>query len=106
MEMFGTTSVDENEMRNRDVEGYYLDQNWPNPVQEHTQIRFGIPYACQVVLTLHNITGQEVDRFVDSYFLAGEHVIQWNRNQLPPGTYFYRLTASSYSEIRKLIILR
>lgn len=106
LEMFGTTSIEETNPVHDQQGIFYLDQNWPNPVKEHTLFRFGLANPCKVTLILHNLAGQVLATLVDRYYLEGEHVLDWNSQELPPGTYFYRLTAGEYTETRKLVILR
>ncbi len=106
LEMFGTTSIEQDELWDGQQGQFFLDQNWPNPVKDYTQFRFGLSHPCQVILTLHNLAGQEIAVLVDRHYVEGEHLLHWDSRDLPPGAYFYRLTAGAFTQTRKLMILR
>jgi hypothetical protein len=91
--------------------GYTLMQNYPNPFNPMTQIAFTLPQAQKVTLSVYNILGQKVATLVDGVVVAGMHVVTWNARdsegiELPSGVYFYRLAARSYSETRKMVLLK
>jgi hypothetical protein len=78
------------------VESYTLLQNWPNPFNAGTQIRYRIPQAGHVTLRIYNAVGQEVHCLVDEKQAAGEYIVFWNgRNdvdrEVSSGVYFCRI---------------
>jgi len=83
-----------------------LDQNFPNPFNPSTQIRFALPKASHVNLAVYNISGQRVVTLIDSDGQAGYHTVNLNANGLASGIYFYRLTAGNFTETKKMILLR
>ena len=88
-----------------------LAQNKPNPFKGVTEIRYGLPEACRVKLTVYDLMGREVRRLVDEHEAAGYRVVRWDgRNdighQASGGVYFYRLEAGTHSEMRKMVYLR
>jgi hypothetical protein len=90
---------------------FSLEQNYPNPFNPSTTIRYGIPEPADVTLTIYNALGQEVTRLVEGNREAGYHVVHWegiNRSGLTVGTgiYFYRLTAGSFVETKKAILMK
>jgi len=92
-------------------EEFTLAQNYPNPFNPSTEIAFSLPEAADANLTVYNIHGQEVTTLVDHTLPAGDHVVQWHgRNQrsqaVATGVYFYRLTAGSYQETRKMLMVK
>lgn len=74
---------------------FVLNGNFPNPFNPGTQIKFGVPELARVVVTIHNITGQEVARLFDGELAAGEYAREWNAAGYVSGIYFVRLVAIS-----------
>ncbi len=90
---------------------YQLEQNYPNPFNPSTAIRFSLPEAAQVKLTVYDINGREVRSLVSGSLTAGEHNIQWdavnnNGAKVASGIYIYRLQAGSFTQTRKMTLLR
>jgi hypothetical protein len=85
---------------------YSLAQNYPNPFNPTTDIQFSLPIQSQVRLTVYDILGQEVATLVNGSLTAGEHTVAFNAASLPSGIYFYRLEAGSFSDIRKMMLLK
>jgi hypothetical protein len=91
--------------------GYALSQNFPNPFNAETRIRFAIPQAGHVSLTVYNVTGQLVRTLVNEEMPAGTHSVVWNGfdqdgGQLASGVYFCRMEAGGYVESIKMSFLR
>jgi len=84
--------------------GFNLDQNYPNPGKYETEIRFQIPEAMHVRLTVFNQLGQQINVLIDSDAPAGNNKVVLNRNGLNSGIYFYRLEAGSYVATKKMIL--
>ena len=85
---------------------YNLYQNFPNPFNPVTTIRFDLPDDSQARLTIYNILGQEVLILLDETKLAGTHVIQWNASNVASGIYFYRLETPRKQITKKLVVLK
>ncbi|MBN1349778.1 T9SS type A sorting domain-containing protein [candidate division KSB1 bacterium] len=85
---------------------YSLSQNYPNPFNPTTTIQFGLPQNSDVTLTIYNILGEQVDQFVLKNQKAGYHKFQWNASAVGSGVYFYKLNAGSFSEIKKMSVLK
>ncbi|MFQ5638543.1 MAG: DNRLRE domain-containing protein [bacterium] len=93
------------------VDEYALEQNYPNPFNPVTEIRFQIPEASQVVLRIFNILGKEVRTLIHTQYVPGLHRIIWDGkdNQgkaVPSGVYFYQLQAGSFSQVKKMGLIR
>ncbi len=95
--------------------GYSLSQNYPNPFNPSTTINYQLPTISHVTLKVFDILGREVATLVDEVQEAGYHNVQWSADNLPAGrhgghlssgVYLYRLQAGSYSETKKLVVLR
>jgi hypothetical protein len=90
---------------------FALAQNFPNPFNPTTTIRFSIPRREKVRLQIYNLMGQEVATLIDKELEAGFHQTEWKGyNKLNQGTttgiYFYRLEAGEFVEVKKMVLLR
>ncbi|MDZ7362589.1 MAG: lamin tail domain-containing protein [candidate division KSB1 bacterium] len=74
--------------------GFVLYENHPNPFNPTTKIKFSVPEAATVVLTIHNLKGQELARLFEGELAAGEYQRDWNAAQHVTGIYFARLAAA------------
>jgi hypothetical protein len=85
---------------------YFLAQNFPNPFNPATVIKFHIPKNDHVMLTIHNILGQSMMVLLDQSLDAGRHNVTLNASMLPSGVYFYRLTSGSNTMTKKMILTK
>ncbi|MBI5726365.1 MAG: T9SS type A sorting domain-containing protein, partial [Ignavibacteriales bacterium] len=86
---------------------HYLDQNYPNPFNPSTTIRFGLTEDAQVELLLYSVSGELVRTIIDSQFKkAGTYQYVLKANNLPSGTYIYKLNVGNNSLSKKLILLK
>jgi ligand-binding sensor domain-containing protein len=85
---------------------FLLEQNYPNPFNPSTTIRYDIPKDSHVILKVYNVLGQEVATLVDEMKRPGRYSVIFDGAHLASGIYIYRVKAGSYSESRKLILLR
>ncbi len=85
---------------------FSLDQNYPNPFNPTTTISFNLPSKSFVSLKVFDIMGREIATIVSEEMSAGSYSRQWNAANMSSGIYFYRLQACSFTETKKLILLR
>jgi hypothetical protein len=85
---------------------YDLAQNFPNPFNPSTVIRYAIPVKSHVLLTVHNLLGQLVATIVNGDQDAGFHEIRFDAPNLSSGVYLYRLEAGKFVQTRKLTLIR
>ncbi|MGH1365981.1 MAG: LamG-like jellyroll fold domain-containing protein [Calditrichia bacterium] len=88
-----------------------LAQNFPNPFNPETTIRFQLKNSTDVRLEVFNTLGQKVATLVDSKHNAGEHTIVWDATnsagrKVASGLYLYRLTAEGFVQTRKMVVLK
>lgn len=93
------------------IESFYLYNNYPNPFNPSTKIKFQIPNTEFVSLKVYDVLGKEIATLVDEEKAAGKYEIQFNSHSgeirnLPSGIYFYTLKAGQYSETKKMILLK
>jgi hypothetical protein len=83
-----------------------LHKNYPNPFNPSTIIDYEIPAQLQVSLIVFDLLGREVARLVDADQPAGRYSVVFEANNLPSGTYVYRLVAGNETRSRKLVLAR
>ena len=90
---------------------YAMDQNYPNPLNPVTEIKYAIPEAGHVKIMVFNILGQNVRNLVDKEQSVGQYSVVWdgkdtNGETVASGVYFYRIKANEFSETRKMLLLK
>jgi len=85
---------------------YELSQNYPNPFNPSTNIEYSIPEASFVQLKVYDILGNEVATLVNEEQNAGVYRADFSGTDLTSGTYFYRLNTNSFSESKKMLLLK
>lgn len=83
-----------------------LSQNYPNPFNPATAIQFQLPENGNARLEIFNLHGELVEVLADGYFAQGAHLVVWNSRKFPLGTYFYRLRFGSFTDIKKMTLIR
>ncbi len=85
---------------------YNLEQNFPNPFNGTTVIRYQIPEECNVKIKLYDMLGKEIKTLVDEYKNPGFYEYRLSSENLSSGIYFYVLKAKSYISVRKLVLIK
>jgi hypothetical protein len=90
---------------------YELSQSYPNPARDGVTIRYALPKASQVNLSVYNISGQLIRKLVNATQKAAYHVVLWDGRdesgrRVSNGVYLYRIQAGDYAKTRKLIVVR
>ncbi|MBP9192631.1 MAG: T9SS type A sorting domain-containing protein [Ignavibacteria bacterium] len=83
-----------------------LSQNYPNPFNPTTNLEFGISDWGFVSLKVYDILGNEIAVLVNENKPAGRYSVVWNAENYPSGVYFYKLTSSIFSEVKKMTLLK
>ncbi|MGA7160226.1 MAG: aryl-sulfate sulfotransferase [Bacteroidota bacterium] len=91
---------------------FSLEQNYPNPFNPTTMIRYSIPEASEVTISVHDVVGRKVATLVNQIKAVGEYSVLFKATRLPSGTYIVRLRARSISNnkisfvSRKILLLK
>jgi hypothetical protein len=102
----GTSLTGLAHLEDRAPAAFSLAQNYPNPFNSSTVISFTIPEASFVTLKIFNVVGQTISVLVCQTLPSGNYMHHWNADGYPSGLYFYKLDAGSYTETKRLILLR
>lgn len=87
-----------------DTNAVSLEQNYPNPFDEETNIRFNLKASSFVTLDVYDLGGRHVSNIANGVFARGENKVEFERNGIPGGVYFYRLNIAGDVHIRKMIV--
>ncbi len=87
---------------------FKVEQNFPNPFNPSTSIRYYVPKKELVVLKIYDVLGREIKTLVNEIKTSGQYEVRFNsaENGLSSGVYFYKLSAGNYLETRKMILLK
>jgi predicted CXXCH cytochrome family protein len=85
---------------------YNLSQNFPNPFNPSTEIKFAIPEAGNVTVVIYDALGNQVARLVNDYLAAGNYNVTWNAKNYASGVYYYRLESKDFVQVKKMILLK
>jgi hypothetical protein len=85
---------------------FVLEQNFPNPFNPSTTIKFGIPKETKVNLSVFNILGEKVRELKDELMKPGYYDIEFDASALASGIYLYRIQAGEFVQSRKMVLMK
>jgi hypothetical protein len=100
------------------LESYYLSNNYPNPFNPSTKIKFTIPAVIAspdltgtnqsqvVTLKVYDVLGNEITSLVNEEKPAGEYEVEFSGTDLPSGIYFYTLRTGTFFETKKMVLIK
>jgi hypothetical protein len=100
--VYSTTQVVQNSFPTT----FHLYNNFPNPCNPTTMIRYSLPHRCHVTVRVYDILGKEVATLVEGIQPAGQHDVKWDVTNVPSGIYVYSLEAGSLHRTQKLIVAK
>jgi hypothetical protein len=96
----------ENNTLNNAPEKFALYQNFPNPFNPSTNIKFDIAVTSNVKITVYDVLGKVVDVLVNQQLEAGTYNITYTNAQLASGMYFYELKTGDFKYIKKMTLVK
>ena len=91
---------------NAELTGYDLNQNYPNPFNPVTHVEFRISKSEIVSLRVYDALGKEIAVLVNEKLAPGNYDIQFDGSNYPSGVYYYKFEAGSFSEVKKMTLLK
>lgn len=85
---------------------FKLYNNYPNPFNPQTSIKYDLPINAFVKLNVYDILGQYVTSLVDQQKTAGRYEVTWDARNYASGTYIYKLEAGDYTDVKKMILVK
>jgi hypothetical protein len=85
---------------------FFLSPNYPNPFNASTMIEYGLPESGPVKVDIFDILGRKIQTLVDETQSAGYHQAIWKADNVPSGTYFYRIQTGEKSQTKKCLLLK
>lgn len=86
-------------------EKFFVDQNFPNPFNPSTVIRYGLPVPSEVTVRVYNVLGQQVRSLKEGHRTAGVHETTFEARDLSSGMYIYRIEAGDFAAARQMVLL-
>ena len=85
---------------------FVLEQNFPNPFNPATTIRYSLPKTSKVQIKIFDVLGSEIGTLINEEKPAGTYELTWKAADLPSGVYFYQIKAGEFTGTKKMILLR
>lgn len=95
------------EVNNSNVpDAFALEQNYPNPFNPATTFSFTLSQESNVTLSVFDIQGNKVADVINEKMQAGRYAVDFNASELSSGVYIYKITAGTFSAVRKMTLLK
>ena len=85
---------------------FNLYNNYPNPFNPSTKIKFDVAKTSQVKITIYDIAGREIKNLVNSNFAPGTYELEFNVGMLSSGIYFCKMETEGYLGINKMTLIK
>ena len=100
------TIVDVAEENEKSQPNNFILNNYPNPFNPTTSIRYQLSDDVYVTLKVYNMLGEKVSELVNEFELAGYYSIQFDGSNLPSGMYLYKIQAGEFSDVKKMLLVK
>jgi 5'-nucleotidase len=88
------------------IKGYSLYDNYPNPFNASTIIKYSLPKESYVIIKVYDITGKELSTLISKVQRAGDYSLRFDGNSYSTGVYFYRMVTSDFTQTKKFVLIK
>jgi hypothetical protein len=88
------------------IDRFVLEQNYPNPFNPVTTINYAIPKSGNVIFKIYDVLGKEVMTLVNKHQESGRYSVYFDGSNLASGMYIYKLTSGTFSEVKKMMLVK
>ncbi len=85
---------------------FELSQNYPNPFNPSTEIKYSIPNATNVKVSVFNVKGELVRTLVNQFQEPGNYTVKFDGTGLSSGIYFYKVEAGTFNQVKKMALMK
>ncbi|MEJ2051900.1 MAG: T9SS type A sorting domain-containing protein, partial [Calditrichota bacterium] len=85
---------------------FALYENYPNPFNPTTTIKYDLPEDVNVTVTIYNNNGQKVKELVNGFKTAGSYTVTFDGKSLASGMYFYKIEAGEFSKVKRMLLVK
>ena len=85
---------------------FFLHQNYPNPFNPSTNIKFAVTSTGIVKLAVYDMLGRELEMLVSEQLSPATYEVKWDASKYSSGIYFYRITAGSFGDVKKMTLIK
>lgn len=90
----------------KNPKNFKLEQNFPNPFNPTTEIRFNVKDAGYISLTVFDILGNQVAELANGYYSAGEHHVTFDAHNLTSGVYYYQMKSGNHIDTKRMMLVK
>lgn len=87
-------------------QSFSLSQNYPNPFNPTTNIKFDVPKAGFIRLTVFDVLGKEIQKLVNEHLSPGTYNFDFDASHLPSGVYYYKLEVNNFIQTKKMVLIK
>jgi len=85
---------------------FNLNQNYPNPFNPVTNIKYDLPKDVFVTIKIYDLLGREIKTLVSEFKQAGSFLVSFNGSEFASGIYFYKIQAGSYTQVKRMVLIK
>ncbi len=88
------------------LQTFKLYDNYPNPFNPSTTIKYSLPEASLTTIKIYNALGKELEVLLNQMMPSGTHELVFDAKSLPSGVYFYSIQSGSFSQVKKMLLIK